>query len=453
MKTTIIALIFSFLSVSVSVSVSAKVIQVLPGFNTLQAAFDQTDHGDTVVLIDGVYTTSVNLTIAKSITLRAQTPGIYPVVELANESLTVNSFALYSVIQGIHFRNTANSSALVMDSGKNTLVGNLFNGVGVQLNRTSYFIGNDFTKRDGRGVLSSFGPLTYVAANRFTNMQSDQSGTVRMSSTANYLVGNSFSCSGVASTASEECFQVNSGGAKAYVVGNLFTLAISQITTLDETLNAHFVRFLDMRSTESTVASNIFTYAVSAGTLGRLKSNIPLAVSGGTRHVIHNNVFYGQGDLPSVDGEAIAIASSSVTTRVSNNVILNWQGPAYDRRDNEAIVNRFLNNICFGANTDTSACIAEDDNQIVDPGFDNLTDFLLASGSAAIDTGEILQHLSDIDGSRGDIGIHGGPFGFSQFYDQRLDGTKPYIFPLFDETKLLNIDELTVKAVSVARFK
>lgn len=104
--------VFSFskflLALAICSSVAnAKVIQVLPGHDTLRPALEAAEDGDTLVLIDGSYTIEGTLSTDKIVSLRAAVPGQYPLVEIAaGHTMTFNRTGAAITVQGIEFAAT-----------------------------------------------------------------------------------------------------------------------------------------------------------------------------------------------------------------------------------------------------------------------------------------------------------------------------------------------------------
>lgn len=314
--------------------------------------------------------------------------------------------------------------------------------------------GNSFTTGNrstspANGMLA-VGVGSYVAGNTFSGSE-DRPGQFAVKLTSNsHFVGNEISCGAAENT----CNQVQVAGPNTHVIGNRFRYQLTSVTGLSD---AH-VNLLNLSSNgETVVASNVFSYEGLDNALGQMATNRPVSAFdngfGSGNYQIYNNVIHVDGNLPeavAVDG-AILISSAGANGRVSGNIIEGWAGPVFESIATLDTV-EFVYNVCHN-NQDEAQCDANGGNVVGDPLFANTSDFTLAAGSPAIDAGEDQLHLADIDGSRADAGVHGGPYGFSQFYDQRVAGTAPYIFPMFSEINLDNPEQLSVKAISVARFK
>jgi hypothetical protein len=81
-----------------------------------------------------------------------------------------------------------------------------------------------------------------------------------------------------------------------------------------------------------------------------------------------------------------------------------------------------------------------------DPAFVNTTDFVLGVTSPARNAGDPDPRFNDIDGTRNDMGIYGGPF-----YDpEGRTGSKPVVMQMeLDQTQFLKGDYSTLKLKAV----
>ena len=75
------------------------------------------------------------------------------------------------------------------------------------------------------------------------------------------------------------------------------------------------------------------------------------------------------------------------------------------------------------------------------------------TGSPAINAGRDVFRFYDIDGSIGDIGLYGGPYGYEQ-YQSQIDATdKPYVYPIFHEIAPVDAENVSAQVMAVARMQ
>jgi hypothetical protein len=443
--------LFILTSILFSTHLYAKVIQVLPGHNTLTSALTQVDNGDTVVLVDGIYTTDTNLSIDKSVTIRSIIPAIIPV--LSGVYITFSGTGSYAIVQGLRFSYRASHSCGFNLAGQvGTAVNNVFNS-NCQVTLTSSaksgdksFVGNTLS-----ASILSFGTGAVVAGNNFYSSgsgfitgQTTQVNGSSSSASPSYVIGNNFSCN---MTGGNDlyCESIYLGGDSGYIIANRF----NQTLTGNYSLNSISSYVVKTTGSLHKIYSNIIHYKDGDKYFTGAKKISPIIVGAGVVD-ISNNIIHVTGNMPSPieESAAITIAVGSVG-RVQNNIVSNFPDIALKTNSSDV---ELVYNLCHN-NDDEMACDSTKGNLTMDPLFTDTTDFNLATGSPAINAGDPALHLSDIDGTRADMGIHGGRFGFDQYDDQRIDSDKPYIYPLFADVNLTNINEVVVKAISIARFK
>ena len=81
-------------------------------------------------------------------------------------------------------------------------------------------------------------------------------------------------------------------------------------------------------------------------------------------------------------------------------------------------------------------------------------DYTLAAGSPAIDAGPPDFEMADLDRSRNDMGVHGGPWSIDQYDNQRDPlSLAPYVYPLFRLGSRFNGGVLELQAIGAARLR
>lgn len=430
-----------------SLSVQAKVIQVLPGHNTLQPAFEQAINGDTVVLVEGNYTTDGYVQVTAAITLRSISPEVTPVVFI-DYNRTIQFDAQGPVtVQGVHFASSVVDGicSITFSAEQNHLINNRFSTCSVQAGKASYVVGNGFYNAPFSTFNSVF---SLFGSNTVSTSKGNGTPAVQISGAESYLIGNTVSC--LSTSTSKNCSGITVIGNRAYVVANRINHRVSELLSFG---TSTFINMLNVAASQNYVSSNLVHF-LSGDNFFTAAGKVQPIIASGISNVV-NNVVYVTGDMAEatdVDNSiGIRMFGASVIGDVQNNIVANFPGTAMSS-DNQVDALEFKFNLCYN-NKDNSACDAAKGNLIADPLFVDTTHFILSNTSPAINTGNPVLHLSDLNGSRADMGIHGGKYGFSQYDVQRAASDNPYIYPLFSEVNLTKVDEVTVKAVSIARFK
>jgi len=108
-------------------------------------------------------------------------------------------------------------------------------------------------------------------------------------------------------------------------------------------------------------------------------------------------------------------------------------------------------NLCFNNSGD---CPAGEGNLNTDPGFVDLIDYELSPTSPAIDAGPTDYARADLDRTRNDMGVHGGPWSIGQSDAQRdPNNYATYVYPLFKADSTFAGGILEIKALGVAKLR
>ncbi|MBZ0263583.1 T9SS type A sorting domain-containing protein [bacterium] len=100
---------------------------------------------------------------------------------------------------------------------------------------------------------------------------------------------------------------------------------------------------------------------------------------------------------------------------LSNNILMNNYYGVYSEIENVVLENIIYNNF-FNNDTTLVNCEVGENNLFIDPLFADTTDYFLFSNSPMIDAGHPDPIFNDVDGTRNDIGLWGGPYGHSYDY-------------------------------------
>lgn len=431
---------------------------VSPGTNTLQTAITAAASGDVLELLDGTYVGVVNVT-GKNLTLRARA-GTTPVIP---NNVQISS-AHRLVLQGLTFSNksrvytsNANATLAVLQStfkdssihcegAKCIVIGNNFdpqtelstydftrNLIGSQNTSESVFAGNEMQSR-ARSVFS----YAYF----------------HFSGGSSQIIGNKFRLDTLDTSYQNSdfaMFRIDNG--VAAVTGNRFELFIDGSRNQNNIYSPSAVR---VGNATATFRNNTFTLesasAVSLITTGyRVSALRALSiVPAGGEVRLYNNVF----DYRNISfGASVNPAQGAVYAQrylqaVSGNIFQGIQHGAVELA--AGVFANISDNLCYqiggtcpGANALTA-----------NPLFMNAAagDYHLLAGSPAINAGPSVPVLNDIDGSRNDLGVHGGPFDLDQFDVQRAPSLQPFVYPLFEANKAIDGNgKLQIRLIGVAR--
>lgn len=440
---------------------AAAVIQVLPGTNALQNAATNATSGDVLELVDGTYAGAVDIA-GKHLTIRARA-GTTPLVPDDVQLSTAHRLVLQglSFSQGVQvstgnagatlvvLQSTFKDAVIQCNGQKCIAVGNRFdpqsyvsvssqiNSIGGTNTAESVFAGNEMQSRayplhNGGSSLAYWnfnGGSTHIIGNRF---RLDAIGT------AHQNAGNSH-------------FRIERGVVN--LLGNRFEMFLDTPHSANDVYTPGMVR---VGNATVVIRNNAFTLesvsGISQGTIGYRVSVLRAihVVDTGGEVSIQNNVF----DYRNVDfGASLNPAQGAVFVErhvqaIEGNTFLGIGNGAV-----EVAAGAFAtisNNLCHqvgSACPGTSAITAN-------PLFVNAAagDYHLQAGSPAIDAGPVSPYLVDIDGSRNDIGVHGGSFDLDQFDVQRGPGLLPFVYPLFEANKAIDGNgRLQIRLIGVAR--
>ena len=401
---------------------------VPPGLNTLASAVTAATPGDTLILQDGGYSGSTNLTIDKSLTIRASKRSTGAVIDLA---MVVDRAGIDVTIQGLTFARSlylaAGRSIRVLE---NTFVASA--AIDPSLYRTTegdgtlYVVGNRLLP--GSNIEAVRADNSYIAG----NVLSDGIITIQASV---WVVGNDIKFRGrnaFNAWYQAAALQLSGSGISVRVLGNRITCIGGQnycqgigISNVPQTLVA------------GNVISILASYAgVSAG----------IGTEGSGIRDIRNNTIDGTG---TTNGSSFGIwkATGGGATSVVGNSVTNFAGEAIAFPGNSTEIQ---GNLCFG-NARPGGCSVAG-NLDSDPAFQDKVDFRPSPGSPAIDAGPSDLAYADLDRTRNDIGAYGGPWSIGQ-YDAQRDPSNfaPYVYPLFNAGFVGG--ELEVEALGVARLR
>lgn len=439
----LIAVISLALTLLISTNVTAKTILVYPGNETLQAAIDNASSGDVLVLRAGNYHAgqSEQISVHKSLTLipenLSQKPAITVPILLGGANCSINvTLQQLTITRGIYTSSSvcggqANLIELTVTDSDITAGGNFNNWI---------IVGNRLTNAKIYANSNGSRNLVYIAANTI------KAGSIVVSNgyEDSYIVGNKITPSDDQSE--RFAYYIRSTSYKNnYIIGNYIEAGINR--TDGDVLAVH-INGNYQSDYDKLVTNNVIKFVPQGNDIGAwtsAKEIIGVKGSGGYQY-INNNIIVFPDDLPELDEESSAIYLGS-SGAAYNNIIENFPGAAvYDQSNDMYEVNY---NLCYQNGTN---CGDDRDNLNVAPLY-NETDYTPLSGSPLIDGGFELVQYNDLDGTRNDIGVHGGPYGYAQYQAQLEDSDKPYVFPIFGVTQPDEPNSVAVSVLAVARMK
>ena len=396
-------------------------ISVPPGDGTLAAAIAGASDGDTLLLAEGSYTGVA--TVNKSLAIRAESRAVHPVMIGV---LTIAGEGIRVTMQGLTFSN----SPVLNQAAAIRLLENSW--VNCSLDGTAYktaegdgsliVIGNRFT---GGGITNINSEGTYIGGSVILG------GSILVSASS-WIVGNEISVN--SSNRLEDVNAIYALGAVSHIIGNrLFC----------ESANDACVR---LSTASGLVANNLIVVRTkSAWNTSYFQSGI---WSDSTDAMIFNNLIRGQGEYAR---RSPAIYSGSPGGFVVGNIVIDYKQATDYLPIGAPEFATVANNLCFN---NTASCPDGNGNLTVDPQFADLIDYRLSPTSPAIDAGPPDYPLADLDRTRNDMGIHGGPWSIGQFDAQRDPYTlAPYVYPKFEGISAVQGGEIAVKAIGVARLR
>lgn len=437
-------LFFLLLGFGIATSQAATTI-VTPGTGTLKTAVDAAAEDDVLLLQTGTYNLNANIAVDVGITIRPEDNTAQPSIVLNGHTITLNHATGTTTLQKLDFTGggtVRTSAAKVLNVLENT-----FTDVHLSLNSTTgpcYIIGNNTQRTGTTSYDVSLDGDCYSAGNTFNNLRI-------LTANSGYFIGNKVSANYNGSTAMAVY--------AAYAIGNEFIRDLDTNSPTNSNSNYNVVVFRKPQQTGLTsnwplIANNIFRVIGGSGSAPGQPIKSMMAANLNTSSQLHNNVIdYAQLQWATQGNRGMIWVNSNST--IQGNIVVNGNStinmPAIGfLNDTERTQSDVSYNDCFD---NASDCGNTDGNIAVDPDFVDSVDYALTSGSPAINAGPPNEHLNDLDGSRNDMGVHGGPHPISQYKDQLNGGTAPFVYPVFNETQTLSGAQVEVTAIGVARFK
>lgn len=390
---------------------SAVDISVPPGDGTLAAAMASASDGDTLVLGEGVF--SGDVTVDRSLTIRpvnrATDALVTGIMNIAGNGISVTIQHL-KLTQTMNVDEAASVRLLENDWLSGSI--NVSNYMSSEGDGTLVIVGNRLPAGTITVVRSD---NAYIAGNTLLGIQSETSG---------WIVGNEIG----SPDKSEPVF--TTGDVAVRIIANRVQCGPSWSGSC-----------ILAGSSFNLVSANAVEIYGGSGT------KIGILANGNGHSVLVNNVIRGSGFL--VTGSPIDVRSPS--SRISGNIVLEYETTASPLIRVTSSITEVTHNLCFNNSGD---CPIGDGNLNIDPQFVDLIDYQLEPTSPAIDAGPPDYGLADLDRTRNDMGVHGGPWSIGQYDVQRdPNSLAPFVYPLFKADSSIFDGNLEIQAIGVARLR
>jgi len=404
---------------------------------SIQAKIDAASNGDTVAIFGGTYTE--NLTVSKDVRLQlvagqavtlagnitfsglsnAYTFANFTWGGQADKTITVSDCRNFTINS---IKSPAGSISL---TGSNTVAKifatSLTNGTftvsggakvqGIQSSNTGITVNGSGTTADFTRCTVTGNVSVATGVSRISFSRSTVTETFDSSASNTY-----------ASYSVLRFFRQRSNG-NAYLIGN--------------TINERGARGDITVQAFDTAIISAFNNIIRDGAYDYYNDNWAFYITSGARLVAINNVIYNYSGWNA--DRAFGLEGSN-----SNSISCNI---AYLVQD-QFISAPFANNtVTYNlSQTGEIGGVLLQNRVNADPAFVNTTDFVLGPSSPARNAGDPDPRLNDIDGTRNDMGIYGGPF-----YDpEGWTGSKPVVMQMeLDQTQFLRGDYSTLKLKAV----
>ena len=454
-------LVSAFLLSSSSAFAIETVVPPGPG---LQAAIIAATDGDVIILQHGNYSNVDSIIeITKALTIKAESAAVNPVIEDSFEigtGLTVPISKL--TLQGIQFDKLTMAYNKEIDELEilDSILVYGDSSIPTTANMKKFvMMGSQITCNISRtGISASAGDIVF-AGNSYCNKYGNPSVSLLnndLGSRSISVIGNSFSDY-------QATHSLNIGQAgNVLIAGNRFVQHWEDSVTLyTGTVSDYYfiVNYTSSVYNTFEVRNNVFTATTDrmdpAATLKQLR---PVHNPG---DMVFENNLIDMRNVPiwvpevagEVEQEGMMEKGIQVAASIRGNIFVNYQ----DNILPSAAANKDLgatNNLCFNNGTIAlpTDCGTTDGNLNVDPLLTDTVNYQLGSTSPAIDAGPVDAVLSDIDGTRNDMGPYGGSWSIDKFDAQREAGAVgPYIYPIIDASKSVANGNVQVKFISYGR--
>ena len=391
---------------------------------SIQTKIDAASSGDTVAIFGGSYTE--NLTVSKDVRLQL----------VAGQNVTLAGNITFSGLNNAYTFGNFNfggqsDKAITINNCKSFTLSSVKSSIGNIVVTGSNCYANVFNSTLGSGAITVSDQATADFARCTVTGNVTVSSTVKRATFSRCTVTEAIDSSATTTCVAYSTLRFfrQRGNGKAYIIG----CTIREDFDKDGwgNLNGNTVELHD------TSSLSILNSAVRDGR-DYYAENQAIWVAGAASLFAMNSVIFNYGGY-AASGRAFRLAGSA------NNYISSNIGYSIDI---EFVYGPFANNsVTYNlSQTGEGGGVLLQNRVNADPAFLDTTDFVLGPTSPARNAGDPDPRFNDIDGTRNDMGIYGGPF-----YDpDGRTGSKPVVMQMeLDQTQFLRGDYSTLKLKAV----
>jgi len=392
---------------------------------SIQAKIDAASSGDTVAIFGGSYTE--NLTISKDVRLQL----------VAGQNVTLAGNITFSGLNNAYTFGNFNfggqsDKAITINNCKSFTLSSVKSSIGNIVITGSNCYANVFNSTLGSGAITVSDQATADFARCTVTGDVTVSSTVKRATFSRCTVTEAIDSSAITTCVAYSTLRFfrQRGNGMAYLIGNT-------INERNYSVNGGMTWTIEaFDSSRIFLKNNI----IRQGSSGNYRSNEEaIRISSLAQLEALNNIIYDYTDGYYGWGRAIRLEGSTGSL-ISSNIGYTIQ--------NEFVIGPFANNSATYnlSQTGESGGVLLQNRLNADPAFVDTTDFVLGSTSPARNAGDPDPRFNDIDGTRNDMGIYGGPF-----YDpEGRTGSKPVVMQMeLDHTQFLKGDYSTLKLKAV----
>lgn len=391
---------------------------------SIQAKIDAASSGDTVAIFGGSYTE--NLTVNKDVRLQL----------VSGQNVTLAGNITFSGLSNAYTFGNFNfggqsDKAITINNCKSFTLSSVKSSIGNIVVTGSNCYANVFNSTLGSGAITVSDQATADFARCTVTGNVTVSSTVKRATFSRCTVTEAIDSSATTTCVAYSTLRFfrQRGNGKAYIIG----------CTIREDFDKDGWGNFGGNTVElhDTSSLSILNSAVRDGR-DHYAENQAIWVAGAASLFAMNSVIFNYGGY-SASGRAFRLAGSA------NNYISSNIGYSID---SEFVYGPFANNsvTCNLSQTGEGGGILLQNRLNADPAFVDTTNFVLGPTSPARNAGDPDPRFNDIDGTRNDMGIYGGPF-----YDpEGRTGSKPVVMQMeLDQTQFLRGDYSTLKLKAV----